>query len=89
MSNFIMFDKDELQDFFNTVAGNTLYLAENLQTFRNRNFTDITEILAFVAATTEIAGELLETVTAFGNAHGLVDNEENKGDENNNDDGLH
>ena len=48
MANFIMLDKDELQDFFNTIAGNSMFLAENLQTFRSRNVTDVTEILAFV-----------------------------------------
>ena len=83
MSNYIMFDKDELQDFFNTMAGNALYLAENLQTFRNRNFSNVMEVLTFLAATTEIARQLLETITDFGNAHGLVDKE---GVEDNNDD---
>ncbi len=85
MGNFIMLDKDELQDFFNTVAGNSMFLAENLQTFRNRNITDVTEILAFVGSTTNIVAELLETVTDFGNAHGLVLNEGDDED----DDGLH
>lgn len=80
MSNYIMFDKEELQEFFNIMAGNTLYLVENLHTFRSRNFTNLNEILAFIGATTEIAGELLETINDFGNKHGLVDHE---GDDNN------